>query len=84
MKFEAFNVAFDNCKNPSAASDAAVAAKASQLQLTDPEYQSFKGFADGYRRDLAQANVADVNDANRAKPAPAVKPQPAAPPKPTS
>ncbi len=78
MKKAACDAAFATATQNSAAADAAVANKATDLQLTDPQYQQFRSDFGVFRQQFANAAAADAAAAKNAKPAvtatPAAKP----------
>lgn len=79
----AFDVAFATAEQNMAQAEAALSAKAVDLQLNDQDYQKFRNSVLLFRTPLVQANNADIQAAKA--PAAAPKPQPPAPaPKPVS
>lgn len=81
MKKMANDLAYDNVQQPLSAMDTAVSAKATDLKLTDQEYQTFRGDALAARAFYFAAHQADQAAAKRAQspgqpfppPAPAAK-----------
>jgi hypothetical protein len=79
MKKASSDMAFASVALGNAGNDADVAAKAAELQLTDPLYQQFKNDAGFFRQQYLQAKQADDADAkaNAAKVPAAVPAAPA-------
>lgn len=81
----ACDVAFAACQQPTAAHDAAIAAQADELNLSDVEYQQLKQDGNTFRQSFCQAYALDLAAAKKivvpVKPAPVVAPAPVQPAK---
>lgn len=66
LRHEASELAFNTVTTTTADFDAAVAAKAGELQLPEPQYQSFKRDVATFRQQYAQAANADAQAETRA------------------
>jgi hypothetical protein len=80
IKKAACDAAFATAAQNAAAADVSVATKATELQLTDPQYQQFRSAFGIFRQQFSAAAAADATAAKNAadKAAAAAKSSPAA------
>jgi hypothetical protein len=77
LKNAAYSVAYATTQQTLVAVDAAMASKAAELQLAEPQYKDFRNDVTAFRALLLPAYQQDQQEAARAKTAAANAPKPA-------